>query len=101
MDSHTSSSPHHIRKRIGNATGRYRGVSRALKYKKRRNSQPLRVKVDLPKEHGVVVGPYALQFIGEVSSWIKEICPLNVKRWKDIPEEKIARLYGKINVSYS
>ncbi|KAL2931001.1 Ribosomal protein S12 methylthiotransferase accessory factor YcaO, partial [Bienertia sinuspersici] len=60
----------------------FRGPSRALKYKKLRQMQPGKVNVNIPSSLGAAVGDHALQFI-----WVKEICPLNVEKWSDMPED--------------
>ncbi|KAL2931719.1 Pre-mRNA-splicing factor 38B [Bienertia sinuspersici] len=33
--------------------------------------------------------------------WVKEICPLNVERWSDMPEDVLDRLYGRIKAKFA
>ncbi|XP_048491085.2 uncharacterized protein LOC104889305 [Beta vulgaris subsp. vulgaris] len=79
----------------------FRGPSRALKYKKLRQVQPRKISVDIPSSLGAAVGEHALLFIGECSDWVKEMCPLNVEKWSDMPEDVIDRLYGKIKAKFA
>ncbi|KAL2933899.1 Oxysterol-binding protein-related protein 1 [Bienertia sinuspersici] len=79
----------------------FRGPSRALKYKKLRQVQPGKVSVNIPSSLGAAVGDHALQFIGECSDWVKEICPLNVEKWSDMPEDVLDRLYGRIKAKFA
>ncbi|KNA03756.1 hypothetical protein SOVF_206080, partial [Spinacia oleracea] len=78
--------------------GPFRGPSRALKYKKLRSVQPGKVKVRIPTALGAIVGDRANQFVAECADLVKEICPLNVTSWNDMPEEAIDRLYSRIKV---
>ncbi|KAL2898284.1 GTPase Der [Bienertia sinuspersici] len=79
----------------------FRGPSRALKYKKLRQVQPGKVNINIPSSLGATVGDYALQFIGECSDWVKEICTLNVEKWSDMPEDVLDRLYEKLTYELS
>ena len=81
--------------------GPFRGPSRALKYKKLRQAQSGKVKVEIPSSLGAAVGDRALQFVGECSDWVKEICPLNVNKWSDMTSSILDELYGKIKVGHA
>ncbi|KAL2921269.1 Pescadillo-like protein [Bienertia sinuspersici] len=59
------------------------------------------VSVNIPSSLGAAVGDHALQFIGECSDWVKEICPLNVEKWSDMPEDVLDRLYGRIKAKFA
>ncbi|XP_021859759.1 uncharacterized protein [Spinacia oleracea] len=80
--------------------GPFRGPSRALKYKKLRSTEPGKVKVHIPSSLGAAVGKNANQFVGECADWVKEICPLNVQSWNDMPEDAIDRLYSRIHAKF-
>ncbi|XP_056689470.1 uncharacterized protein [Spinacia oleracea] len=80
--------------------GPFRGPSRALKYKKLRSVQPGKVKVRIPAALGSIVGDRANQFVAECTDWVKEICPLSVTSWNDMPEEATDRLYSRIKAKY-
>ncbi|KAL2922274.1 UvrABC system protein B [Bienertia sinuspersici] len=74
---------------------------RPLKYKKLRQVHPGKVNVNIPSSLGAAVGDHALQFIKECSDWVKEICPLNVEKWSDMPKHVIDRLCGRVKEKFS
>uniref|UniRef100_A0A803KUL4 Transposase n=1 Tax=Chenopodium quinoa TaxID=63459 RepID=A0A803KUL4_CHEQI len=76
--------------------GPFRGPSRALKYKKLQSIQPGKLKVNIPPALGAVVGERENQFVAECAYWVKEIFPLDVPKWSDMPEGISDRLYARI-----
>lgn len=70
--------------------------------KKREKTASGKLHVLIPPDKMVAVGPGAPDFVTEISVLVQKKAPLNVEKWKDVPDEIkkdiVSRVYVNLNI---